>query len=333
MGLSDKFYRLLWHSGIVPPRWNHLAYRRLRRLGETPSLAFEVDFFGQRYPGDLANDIDSFVYYYGAYEKPNLFFLRDLLRGLRRGQATLLDVGANVGQHTLFAAAHAKRVHAFEPFPDLRRRIDEKVRVNGLKNVTVHPVGLGARDEDLVFYRSGANSVMMGSFLGDFLPANKAGDKLPVRRGDSYLRAQGVGRVDAMKIDVEGFEGPVLQGLRGTLDEHRPVLAVEVTWRAGSPYVADKAALLKLLPEDYRLFVLRGPAMSGTPLQRRRARRSGDYELLPLSAELDRRNDVVACPVEKLAMLPRAHRSSTTVWPLGGGSSITEIGWQERKAA
>lgn len=63
------------------------------------------------------------------YEKASLLYLRDLLHD--RGGEVFIDIGANVGQHTLFMSKYARVVHAFEPWDVVRRSIEEKVKETG----------------------------------------------------------------------------------------------------------------------------------------------------------------------------------------------------------
>lgn len=77
---------------------------------------FTADLNGVRYQGNTGNYIDKNIFYYGAYEKPVFFFLRDIMTSAYSDQGVFLDIGANTGQHSLFMSRHAKEIHAFEPW-------------------------------------------------------------------------------------------------------------------------------------------------------------------------------------------------------------------------
>jgi FkbM family methyltransferase len=62
-----------------------------------------------------------------------------------------LDIGANAGQHSLFASIYSKEVIAFEPYPPVARKIQEKIDVNNIRNITLCLVGLGEKDAMLPF--------------------------------------------------------------------------------------------------------------------------------------------------------------------------------------
>ena len=74
-----NFLAFLWTTAGCS---DNISYRQLRRNGKTPDYAFSKDFYGLKYKGNLNNNIDANVFFYGAFEKPLLFFLRDTLNAL-----------------------------------------------------------------------------------------------------------------------------------------------------------------------------------------------------------------------------------------------------------
>jgi FkbM family methyltransferase len=233
-------YSLEMRAGLLP------ALRLLSRLDWLPfgprerlvslfcqpeyssSLPFEVDFFGFRYAGDLSRYLDWCVYFFGAYEKATLFFLRDLLRE-RRGEV-FVDIGANVGQHVLFMSKWARTVHAFEPWGVVRRSIDEKIEHNNLTNITVHPVGIGESHEWLPYYAPLGANTGTGSFDENHATdRNRLLGRLELVNGDEYFEANGISDIDLLKIDAEGWEHFVLLGLRKTLARSKPTVLMEIS--------------------------------------------------------------------------------------------------------
>lgn len=225
--------------------WIRFGVRnRLVRLFDHPDRArdewFEVPFFGRRYRGNFNTFIDWSVFYFGAYAVEELVCMRQALAG--RPDAVVVDVGANVGHHTLFASTVASQVHAFEPFAPLAGRIQEKIRMNGLDSVTIHPIGLGNVDARLAYSPPATSN----SGTGSFRSAGTGTVDLEVRRGDDYFGNAGINRVDYLKIDVEGFEVEVLRGLAETLQRTRPICFVEWS-QASRPDISGPA----LFPPDY----------------------------------------------------------------------------------
>lgn len=204
--------------------------RVLRRLADPDAMAstpFVCDLFGLRYEGDLASFIDWTIYFYGCYERAVLTLLADAA-ALAGPRAVFLDVGANVGQHALILSRRVAQVHAFEPWDKARRRLERNLALNAVTNVTVHALGLGEHDKDLTFHAPASANWGTGSFVPE-VNLNRSDGTLPVLRGDTALAQRGIGRVDLIKIDTEGFEIKVLSGLAETIARHRPVVVCEMS--------------------------------------------------------------------------------------------------------
>ena len=95
-----------------------------------------------QYEGNTRNLIDRRVLEYGAFEKYQLYFMRDLTR--RTGRArTFLDIGANTGQHSMYMSRYVEQVHAFEPYGPVTDTFRKRLEANKITNIIIHPVGLG----------------------------------------------------------------------------------------------------------------------------------------------------------------------------------------------
>lgn len=189
---------------------------------------FEVDFYGLRYRGNLGSHIDREVYFFGAYEADELALVRRWWGGRAGGVA--LDVGANVGHHTLAYSRIFGTVHAFEPNPVVFGQLERAVRFNRVDNVTLHAYGLWDRDAVLEFNVPPAGNTGMGSFKEEIPGMGDAAKLvLPVRLGDDVLADAGIERIDFVKIDVQGAEGEALDGLARTLARSRPLVWVEIS--------------------------------------------------------------------------------------------------------
>jgi FkbM family methyltransferase len=127
-----------------------------------------------------------------------------------------VDVGANIGLYSLLAASRVGsrgRVVAFEPSPYCQDRLQATVKANAISQITIERTALGDApgELELVVEHQGLHSP---SFLA------KEGDlryRVPVTTFDAYLARSGLGHVDLMKIDVEGFEPNVIRGAAAAL--------------------------------------------------------------------------------------------------------------------
>ena len=259
---------------------------------------FTVEVFGYKYRGTTGDYVDDHILAYGAYEKDILFFMEDYVRARANPDAVFLDVGASEGQHSLFMSRLVKQVHAFEPYPPAAERFKSQVALNDFTNIRLHEVGLGAREGIVPFFAPEDSNIGTGTFLAEHKQgADKVVGSFRVVAGDDWLAPLQLASLDVVKIDVEGFEKPVLQGLAKSLERFRPLLVIEVTHPPRGT-INSPAELKGLLPEGYLCLRFR---------EDRNCVISGNYHL-ENSDRFDRGSRyemVVAYPKEHDSLIPR----------------------------
>jgi len=243
-----RFLRWLGHQEWLPFEARRKLIKKFVNHNTAGSHEFETDFYGLRYRGNLAELIDWFVFFFGAYEKAELSLLRDLAANL--DSPIFLDIGASIGQHSLFMSRFCQQIHAFEPYGPARKRFREKIALNNLHHVFLHSVALGAREEELDFYAPVGPNIGVGSFRKNHRKKNLPIGRLQVVRGDDYLNKLNLKKVDLIKIDVEGFEKDVLVGLTETIAKFQPIIIMEIASYNIDLFFREKDYIL--LPE-YRI--------------------------------------------------------------------------------
>lgn len=122
------------------------------------------------------------------------------------GDGWFIDIGANIGYYSLRVAERGVRVLALEPHPVVYRRLLCNIRFNALEDkVVALPIGVGDEGEATLFF---------GENLGAGSTVNAGSDlqtcTIRLSPLGDILSAQGVRKVDAIKVDVEGAEDRVL---------------------------------------------------------------------------------------------------------------------------
>ena len=150
----------------------------------------------------------------GPYEHGLLQFLEPLVKA----GDVVVDVGANVGNHTsFFAAVCGATVEAFEPNPEALEHLRWGLERNGLSDlVRVHELALGESAT------TGSIAEAAGANLGGAAVEQGAGDIEIVP-----LDQLGFDSIALMKIDVEGAEPGVLRGGLDTIARTRPYIVAE----------------------------------------------------------------------------------------------------------
>jgi FkbM family methyltransferase len=270
--------------------WNR-TLTGLWPLHDQDDAIFVARYRGRDYAAAPSHYVDWKVLTTGGYEHFDLAVFDALAK--RLPNATVLDVGTNVGHHAFVFAALGWTVHAFEPNPDLWPLIEAKLSAARLNSVRLHKVGLGDADATLEFGVPEPSNSGTGSFLPG--SARGLGVQLPVRRGDDYLAAAGVtGPIDVVKIDIQGFEAPALRGLEETLLRTRPIISIEIgdENRATLPTLQ---ALASLLPPDYEFKRVRIDTFVFL--------RRGELEDITAAAFPSFDGNVFCVPVERMSVL------------------------------
>ncbi len=140
--------------------------------------------------------------------------LRLLISRVQAGNV-VYDIGSNVGQYTIpLAKAVGKcgQVISFEPELENFERLQENVRLNSLGNVRVFRKALGDRSGEGILYSHGSVSNLRQQHVDD-----SSQHVVEVVTGDAFQQTENSPQPQVIKIDVEGYEYAVLQGLRNTL--------------------------------------------------------------------------------------------------------------------
>jgi len=160
--------------------------------------------------------IDLPLFKYGVYEISATRFLQAVLEpGM-----TVVDVGANSGYHALIGArlvGSDGHVLAFEPATGPFNKLRRNLALNSFRNLLIEQAALGTRPGRAVIYPS---AVPNNDGLGSLLPGpyrSVVGENVSVTTLDRVVERLPGGKVDLVKVDVEGSEGDVFAGAQTLL--------------------------------------------------------------------------------------------------------------------
>jgi FkbM family methyltransferase len=191
---------------------------------------------GYRVRVDLRTRTERLAYWTGLYDD---WLIRSAARYLcSRPGAVALDVGANIGFWTLGLVAASGgncHIHAFEPVPCNYRRLEENLSLNtnlwGAR-ATAHPFGLS--DGDTQVEVSLREDFEAGADTGNAAVVIDHSDRrfrclwVQMRKLDSLVGELGLGRLDLIKLDIEGHEDRAFAGAAETIARFRPLILTEI---------------------------------------------------------------------------------------------------------
>lgn len=153
-----------------------------------------------------------------------------ILSDLKRGDV-FVDVGANCGAFSLFAArlvGGEGRVIAIEPMPEMAERMRFNVATNGFSNIDIFETAVGPQSGSATLYvdETARGHSSMAPIDG------YTRTTVPISTLKSIVENSGVGRIDALKIDIEGFEDRALLPFIATADRRfwPKRIFMETTW-------------------------------------------------------------------------------------------------------
>jgi FkbM family methyltransferase len=185
-----------------------LWIRRPIKYGSDTPL--DIELWGLKlrlYPRGNVSE-SRFLFTPGLFDRKERLFLQ---ASLRPG-CTFLDIGANAGGYSFWVYSLFKdqcRIHAVEPDPELQQKFQFNIESNGAQSIHIAPLALG---DDRCRGKLIVNPINKGE---NYLTASsdqglKNGIDVPVVPLASFLQSQNIRHVDAMKIDIEGYEFKVL---------------------------------------------------------------------------------------------------------------------------
>ncbi|MEN9852173.1 MAG: hypothetical protein RI996_116 [Candidatus Parcubacteria bacterium] len=195
--------------------------------------------------------VDFEIYADGVYEPEILHVIKSLLE--RKNNSVFLDVGANIGQHSLFASRFAQKVFAFEPIPKLFTQFTDSIYKNKFYNIFLCRIALGDRSMTSHIHTNnqnmGASSLV--SHTGD-----TQGVFVQIERFDDISEQLGIHSVDVVKMDVEGFEYESLQGMQKMITKCHPSFVFEFSPHLYSTKERGFEIYSFFIENGYRLFLI-----------------------------------------------------------------------------
>jgi FkbM family methyltransferase len=157
-----------------------------------------------------------------------------------------LDIGANIGNHSIFMSKILKCgiVHAFEPIPYLYEKMLSNFENNNITNVISHNIALSSKDSTLKcisklpdnhgsYWLWYENEKALHPYERGYLShkncdGSEYTKSIPSKRLDDIMSSYEIDMIHYVKIDVEGMEIEVLNGGMNTINRYKPLLQIEV---------------------------------------------------------------------------------------------------------
>ncbi|WP_455757444.1 FkbM family methyltransferase [Sulfurimonas sp.] len=149
----------------------------------------------------------------------------DIYRNVCEAGDTVVEVGANIGAHSLpiskFIGKNGK-LFCYEPQRIIFQTLNANLALNSITNATTFQAGLGTKNDHMVVPEIDYSAE--GNFGGVSIQNNDEGEYTNIYTLDSHLKFTDL---KLLKIDVEGMEIDVLKGAIETIKQHQPFIYCE----------------------------------------------------------------------------------------------------------
>ena len=212
----SKAFRVLIHYGYIlvkkiKPKSNILEINgyKMKVMKGDPGISQELQTFG-------------------THEPLSTKLISDLLK---KGM-TCLDIGANIGYYVLLESkivGNEGEIIAIEPSPPNYNCIKENLELENTSNVKAYNFAAGDTEGEIRFFvnkRSNGCKVL----LENEKPPNRPGTiiKVPVRKMDIFLNELKIKKIDFVRMDVEGYELNIFEGMENVIKKSKPIVQLEV---------------------------------------------------------------------------------------------------------
>ena len=259
-----RFGLRVWLSRLLIKAWPFsFAHVRLMAFINPPTLNVDrittnLKNFPVRINYNPNSYIGRYIYYRGSFEEEILIKMRELLRpGM-----TFLDVGANIGLHTIVAShcvREAGNVISIEPQKEVFKQLVKNIELNNFENVTQLNCALGKEKSEMRLFHVNEQNSGMATLAPERDGVTHNYEIVEVNRLSDVISDLKIGYIDAVKIDVEGAEFEVLKGAEPIFRLHWPsFMLIECIDEHLKKFSSSSEMLIGYLREaNYKVYALR----------------------------------------------------------------------------
>ena len=223
-------YSLLKFKRLVPSFIKNLLKNLLRYLEEkrrNRTITKTIDNI--TYCLDLREAIDYEIYQNRCFEPSTT----RAIKKLTKPGMVVLDIGANIGCHTLRLAKLVGlegKVIAFEPMSWAFKKLKKNITLNNFNNIITEKIALSDKTQNNTEIEF-ACSWPINAQKSELHPIHKGKimkDSANMETLDNYTNKNQIKKIDLIKLDTDGFELKILKGGLFSIRKYHPIIITEI---------------------------------------------------------------------------------------------------------
>lgn len=199
------------------------------------------------------------MYWCGGYEKEVTWIYDHIIHA----KTVCVDLGANIGVHTILLCERAKHVHAFEPHPIFKGKLEKNLILNSFKNFQIHQVGISNFDGSATLHSPPDSMANKSASIYDANSDLSDSFTIAIKKLDQFNAT--IPKVDFIKIDCDGSDGAIILSGREMILHSKPSILFEDAFRTLPEDHAEAIRIRKefseaykfLFENSYKLFVIK----------------------------------------------------------------------------
>lgn len=155
--------------------------------------------------------------------------IRELLKSICKENMTVIDIGANIGSHTVLMSklvGEKGNVYAFEPSKNHIEILFFNLMINNCFNTKIYSYGCGDKNENMFVDKNFLNTKILTNFGAIQLKKEFSDndEEVKITSIDSF----DFPKIDFVKIDAERMENMVINGMINTISKYKPIIIIEI---------------------------------------------------------------------------------------------------------
>lgn len=155
--------------------------------------------------------------------------IKNLLKAICKENMTVVDIGANIGTHTILMSklvGEKGNVYAFEPSKNHVEILFYNLMMNDCLNTKIYSYGCGDKNENMFVDKRFLDTKKSENFGAIELKkkSDVNDEEIEIRSIDSF----DFPKIHIIKIDAEGMENVVINGMKNTISKYKPLIIVEI---------------------------------------------------------------------------------------------------------
>ncbi len=151
------------------------------------------------------------------------------IQELKKGMVCL-DIGSNIGYYALLESKAVKdtgNIIAIEPSPTNFEYLKKNIELGKVTNLDLYNFAAGDKDGEINFLIHDRSNLGYVITEGKPIPKSAKTIRIPIKRIDPFLEEKKIEKLDFVRMDVEGFEIKLFEGLWQTLRKFKPMIQME----------------------------------------------------------------------------------------------------------